>query len=179
MAMAWKQGGAGSGAVRSAASPAPLSRGIHSTGPPAASPSLPTQAASDIYSPVSGEVIAVNTELVDDPAKVGKACWQAAAREGGGAAATLGPLLHGALGRRRPLTGSLFPLSDFLLPAAVLPACPCTPLPFHPSIPRSPQINSEPFEGGWMVKLKLDDPTEADSLLDSEAYEKHVESEAH
>ncbi|KAL6766477.1 GCSH1 [Auxenochlorella protothecoides x Auxenochlorella symbiontica] len=67
------------------------------------------KAASDIYSPLSGEVIEVNSALVDDPAK----------------------------------------------------------------------INAEPFEGGWLAKIKLSDPSEADSLLDADAYKKHVESQAH
>lgn len=36
------------------------------------------KAASDVYAPVSGEVVAANQELVDEPAKVNKdpyACW--------------------------------------------------------------------------------------------------------
>lgn len=41
------------------------------------------------------------------------------------------------------------------------------------------QINAEPFEGGWLAKIKLSDPSEADSLLDANAHKKHVESEAH
>lgn len=41
------------------------------------------------------------------------------------------------------------------------------------------QINAEPFEGGWLAKIKLSDPSEADSLLDANAYKKHVESQAH
>ncbi len=31
-------------------------------------------------------------------------------------------------------------------------------------------INEEPYEGGWMVKVKLSDPAEVDSLLDRETY---------
>lgn len=41
------------------------------------------------------------------------------------------------------------------------------------------QINSEPFEGGWLAKIKLADASEADSLLDADAYKKHIESQAH
>jgi glycine cleavage system H protein len=32
-------------------------------------------------------------------------------------------------------------------------------------------INSDPYEAGWMVKIKLDDPSELDDLLDASAYE--------
>ncbi len=31
-------------------------------------------------------------------------------------------------------------------------------------------INEEPYEAGWMIKVKLSDPAEADSLLDRETY---------
>jgi len=31
-------------------------------------------------------------------------------------------------------------------------------------------INDDPYGGGWMVKVKLSDPAEADALLDAEAY---------
>jgi glycine cleavage system H protein len=32
-------------------------------------------------------------------------------------------------------------------------------------------INEDPYEKGWMVKVRLSDPSEADGLLDAEAYE--------
>lgn len=32
------------------------------------------------------------------------------------------------------------------------------------------QINDEPYDGGWMVKVRLSDPSEASSLLDRGAY---------
>ena len=32
-------------------------------------------------------------------------------------------------------------------------------------------INEDPYGAGWMVKVKLSDPSEQDSLLDREAYE--------
>jgi len=57
---------------------------------------------SDLFAPVSGEVIAVNTELKDNPALV----------------------------------------------------------------------NQSPYEKGWMVRIKMANPSEADSLLDAGAYEK-------
>ncbi|MDX6676964.1 MAG: glycine cleavage system protein [Solirubrobacteraceae bacterium] len=31
-------------------------------------------------------------------------------------------------------------------------------------------INDEPYDAGWMIKVKLSDPSEADSLLDRETY---------
>ena len=33
------------------------------------------------------------------------------------------------------------------------------------------QINENPYGDGWLVKIKLSDPSEADSLLDSAAYQ--------
>jgi len=32
-------------------------------------------------------------------------------------------------------------------------------------------INDDPYEKGWMVKVRLSDPSEADGLLDAAAYE--------
>ena len=32
-------------------------------------------------------------------------------------------------------------------------------------------INEDPYGGGWLVKVKLSDPSEADSLMDAAAYE--------
>ena len=32
-------------------------------------------------------------------------------------------------------------------------------------------INDDPYGAGWMVKVKVSDPSEQDSLLDREAYE--------
>jgi glycine cleavage system H protein len=31
-------------------------------------------------------------------------------------------------------------------------------------------VNSEPYAGGWMVRLRLDDPAAAEGLLDAKAY---------
>ena len=66
------------------------------------------KAASDIYAPISGEVIEVNSALEDEPETV----------------------------------------------------------------------NSEPFEGGWIVKLKLADASELDKLLDANAYAATIAEEA-
>jgi glycine cleavage system H protein len=35
-------------------------------------------------------------------------------------------------------------------------------------------VNSEPFTGGWMVRLRLDDPAQADALLAADAYEQLI-----
>jgi glycine cleavage system H protein len=67
------------------------------------------KAASDIYTPVSGEVVAINGSLKDAP----------------------------------------------------------------------DTINNSPASEGWMIKLKLDNIAEADSLMDSAAYEKHAAEDKH
>jgi glycine cleavage system H protein len=37
------------------------------------------------------------------------------------------------------------------------------------------KINQDPYGDGWMVKVKLSDPTEVDSLMDAAAYKKLLE----
>jgi glycine cleavage system H protein len=32
-------------------------------------------------------------------------------------------------------------------------------------------INEQPYGGGWLVKVRLSDPSEADALMDAESYE--------
>jgi glycine cleavage system H protein len=34
------------------------------------------------------------------------------------------------------------------------------------------QINEDPYGNGWLVKVKLSDPSETESLLDAEAYQR-------
>ena len=41
------------------------------------------------------------------------------------------------------------------------------------------QVNSDPFTDGWMLKVKLTDPSQVDSLMNASAYEKHCEENAH
>ncbi|HHJ3200263.1 TPA: glycine cleavage system protein GcvH [Vibrio parahaemolyticus] len=65
------------------------------------------KAASDIYSPVTGEVVEINEELEDSPEL----------------------------------------------------------------------INEEPYEAGWIVKVKLSDPSELDDLKDAEEYLSSIEEE--
>jgi glycine cleavage system H protein len=36
-------------------------------------------------------------------------------------------------------------------------------------------INSDPYGGGWLVKVKLSDPSETESLMDPAAYQKMIE----
>jgi len=36
-------------------------------------------------------------------------------------------------------------------------------------------INDDPYESGWMVKVRLSDPSEVDSLLDAAAYEESLQ----
>lgn len=38
-------------------------------------------------------------------------------------------------------------------------------------------VNQDPYEGGWLFKLKASDPAELDQLLDAKAYEKVVADE--
>lgn len=42
----------------------------------------------------------------------------------------------------------------------------------------SPQlVNSDPYGAGWFVEIAMSDPAELDSLMDADAYEKHVAEE--
>jgi glycine cleavage system H protein len=35
-------------------------------------------------------------------------------------------------------------------------------------------INEDPYQGGWMVKVKLSDPAELDTLMDASTYEESL-----
>ncbi len=35
-------------------------------------------------------------------------------------------------------------------------------------------INKSPYDEGWMIKVKLSDKSEIDSLMDAETYKKHI-----
>jgi glycine cleavage system H protein len=39
-------------------------------------------------------------------------------------------------------------------------------------------VNAEPYAGGWMVKIKLADPSQLDGLMSSDDYESYVANEA-
>lgn len=45
-------------------------------------------------------------------------------------------------------------------------------LEFNPEVDADPSlVNKEPYEGGWLVRIKLADPAELDALLDAEGYQ--------
>jgi glycine cleavage system H protein len=35
-------------------------------------------------------------------------------------------------------------------------------------------INDDPYEGGWMIKVRLSDPSEVDTLMDAQAYQESL-----
>jgi glycine cleavage system H protein len=39
-------------------------------------------------------------------------------------------------------------------------------------------VNEDPYTAGWMIIIKMDDPTELDDLMTAEQYERFVEQEA-
>lgn len=45
-------------------------------------------------------------------------------------------------------------------------------------LPDAPEImNTSPYEDGWMIKIRMTDPSEADDLMDVTAYQAHVAEE--
>ncbi|MCA9073272.1 MAG: glycine cleavage system protein GcvH [Planctomycetaceae bacterium] len=40
-------------------------------------------------------------------------------------------------------------------------------------------LSDDPYGKGWMIKLKITDPSELDNLMDRAAYEAHCQSESH
>jgi len=40
-------------------------------------------------------------------------------------------------------------------------------------------VNTDPWGDGWMVRIKLSDPTEVDELMTAEEYDEYLEKEAH
>ncbi|OHX67534.1 glycine cleavage system protein GcvH [Flammeovirga pacifica] len=46
---------------------------------------------------------------------------------------------------------------------------------FNEAIDAAPElVNSDPYGEGWMIKIKLNDPSEVENLMDSEAYKAEV-----
>ena len=46
---------------------------------------------------------------------------------------------------------------------------------FNSKIESNPEVvNSDPYGDGWMIKIKLSDTSEVDSLLDSDAYKESL-----
>jgi glycine cleavage system H protein len=39
-------------------------------------------------------------------------------------------------------------------------------------------VNSEPYGGGWMIRIKMDNPAEVDALLSAAEYEDYIKEEA-
>jgi glycine cleavage system H protein len=48
---------------------------------------------------------------------------------------------------------------------------------FYAAMSRNYQINSSPYEDGWMIKVKPSNSGDLDSLLDAATYTKHCEEE--
>jgi glycine cleavage system H protein len=45
----------------------------------------------------------------------------------------------------------------------------------NPVLDSAPEtVNSAPYDGGWMMKIKLADPAAAEALLDAASYEKAI-----
>lgn len=48
------------------------------------------------------------------------------------------------------------------------------------ALANSPElINESPYEGAWMIKIRLADPAAAEALLDATAYEQHAAASGH
>jgi len=46
----------------------------------------------------------------------------------------------------------------------------------NPALDSAPEtVNADPYEAGWMLKLRLANPSEADALNDATAYEKLIQ----
>ena len=44
-------------------------------------------------------------------------------------------------------------------------------LEFNPQVEQTPDIiNKEPYDGGWIVKLRITNPADLDDMLDAETY---------
>jgi glycine cleavage system H protein len=48
-------------------------------------------------------------------------------------------------------------------------------LSFNTHLEQAPEtVNSDPYEKGWMIKIKMSNPAEVESLLSAEAYKKLI-----
>ncbi len=46
---------------------------------------------------------------------------------------------------------------------------------FNKDLESDPEaVNKDPYGKGWMIKIELSDPSEADSLMDAAAYQAHI-----
>ena len=39
-------------------------------------------------------------------------------------------------------------------------------------------VNTDPYGDGWMIRIRVSDPTEADELMSAEEYEEYIEKES-
>jgi len=45
----------------------------------------------------------------------------------------------------------------------------------NPDLEDSPEkVNENPYEDGWMIKINMSDPSEADALMSAEDYKSHI-----
>ena len=43
------------------------------------------------------------------------------------------------------------------------------------ALPDSPEVvNSDPYDGGWMLRIRMSDPTELEQMMDSGAYQENT-----
>ena len=40
-------------------------------------------------------------------------------------------------------------------------------------------VNTDPYGDGWMIRIRVSDPTELDDLMNAEEYEEYCETESH
>ncbi len=46
----------------------------------------------------------------------------------------------------------------------------------NPALANKPElVNTDPYGEGWMIKITIEDPSQVETLLDSQAYKKLVE----
>jgi glycine cleavage system H protein len=39
-------------------------------------------------------------------------------------------------------------------------------------------VNTDPYGDGWMIKIRMSDPTELDALMSAEEYDEYIEAES-
>ena len=50
-------------------------------------------------------------------------------------------------------------------------------LELNPELENTPElVNKDPYDKGWMIKIKMSDPSELDNLMDAESYKKMLEA---
>lgn len=50
-------------------------------------------------------------------------------------------------------------------------------LEFNSALEDSPEaVNDDPYESGWMIKIKIDDPSQIAELLDAQAYQQLIQA---